>query len=159
MLGRGRAVEVGNATMSINTANCCFWLLSSLLPTPNSSDASHQVIKSTSVFGPAPCTAHPHSRPGAEGSNINVAWPAAGGAKYDLDVLAAMQALVLPAVSAHRPNIIFIAAGYDAARGDSMGGCMLSPPIYGILTNMLVAICSQIVVVLEGGYEPQLTAE
>ena len=47
---------------------------------------------------------------------------------------------------------MFISAGFDSARGDPIGGFRISPDCYHYLTTKLMAICSKLLVVLEGGY-------
>lgn len=63
----------------------------------------------------------------------------------------------LPALRAHRPEMIFISAGFDAHREDDMGGMGLVEADYGWITQQIMAIareCAQgrIVSCLEGGY-------
>jgi len=64
----------------------------------------------------------------------------------------------LPALRAFRPQILFIAAGFDAHALDDMASLRLSEADYGWITGELAAIAAEcasgrIVSMLEGGYE------
>lgn len=63
----------------------------------------------------------------------------------------------LPALHAHRPEIIFISAGFDAHREDELASMGLIEADYAWITGQLLAVASQhaqgrIVSCLEGGY-------
>lgn len=63
----------------------------------------------------------------------------------------------LPALHAHRPEMIFISAGFDAHREDEMAQMELDEADYAWMTQHIMAIASQyaqgrIVSCLEGGY-------
>ncbi len=63
----------------------------------------------------------------------------------------------LPALHAHRPQMIFISAGFDAHREDDIGGMALVEADYAWITQQIVAVAKQhaqgrIVSCLEGGY-------
>lgn len=51
-----------------------------------------------------------------------------------------------------KPNIIIISCGFDAAKGDTLGECDLSPEFYGEMTDELKKISEKLLFVLEGGY-------
>jgi histone deacetylase 6 len=55
------------------------------------------------------------------------------------------------------PDLIIVSAGFDAAEGDPLGGCHLSPACYGHLTALLQPI-APLVLLLEGGYNLAVTA-
>ena len=64
----------------------------------------------------------------------------------------------LPALHAHRPQMIFISAGFDGHRDDDMGGIGLVEADYAWITRQVMAVAKQyaqgrIVSCLEGGYE------
>lgn len=43
-----------------------------------------------------------------------------------------------------------VSAGFDAAAGDTLGGCFVTPPCYGHLTHMLMSLADgKVVVCLE----------
>jgi len=88
---------------------------------------------------------------GKNGTNVNVGWREKG--LGDADYLAAFDLVIEPVVRSFAPDLIIIAAGYDAAEGDPLGGMMLSPNGYEHMTTRLCAIGSgRVVVALEGGY-------
>ena len=63
----------------------------------------------------------------------------------------------LPALHAHRPQMIFISAGFDAHREDDIGGMALVEADYAWITQQIVAVAKvhaqgRIVSCLEGGY-------
>jgi acetoin utilization deacetylase AcuC-like enzyme len=63
----------------------------------------------------------------------------------------------LPALHAHRPQMIFISAGFDAHREDDLGGMALVEADYAWITRQLVEVArrhagGRIVSCLEGGY-------
>jgi acetoin utilization deacetylase AcuC-like enzyme len=71
---------------------------------------------------------------------------------------AAMTEVCLPALDAHRPEIIFISAGFDAHRDDPLANLQLTEADYAWVTRELVAIAERhaggrIVSTLEGGYD------
>ena len=44
-----------------------------------------------------------------------------------------------PVLRAYAPDLIIISAGFDAVEGDPLGGCLLSPEVYGHMTRRLMA--------------------
>jgi len=89
-----------------------------------------------------------------EGFNINLPLPpGCGGAAY----LRAMDELVLPALQAFRPDIIFIACGYDAGYFDPMGHMLLGSQHFRQMTQQVKdaadRLCGgRLVLTHEGGY-------
>ncbi len=59
-----------------------------------------------------------------------------------------------PVLNTFQPDLVIVAAGFDAARGDPLGGCNLSPAGYAAMTRFLVTRYAQgkVVLCLEGGY-------
>ncbi|GJV50831.1 histone deacetylase 5 [Tanacetum coccineum] len=93
------------------------------------------------------------------GYNINVPWENGyfGDAGYvecgDADYVAAWDHILIPVAKAFKPDIILISAGFDAAIGDPLGGCRITPNGYGILLKKLMEFSSgKIIMALEGGY-------
>nr|KAF6435552.1 histone deacetylase 6 [Rousettus aegyptiacus] len=85
------------------------------------------------------------------GFTVNVAWngPRMGDAEY----LAAWHRVVLPIAYEFNPELVLVSAGFDAARGDPLGGCQVSPEGYAHLTHLLMGLASgRIILILEGGY-------
>jgi len=92
---------------------------------------------------------------GAHGQVINVPLPpgASGGV-----FRAGMLGRVLPAVEAHRPEMIFVSAGFDAHARDPLANLNLVEADFAWATAQLCALadkhCSgRIVSTLEGGYD------
>ncbi|KAF8103663.1 hypothetical protein N665_0186s0031 [Sinapis alba] len=88
---------------------------------------------------------------GAEGYCVNVPWSCGGVG--DKDYIYAFQHVVLPIASAFSPDFVIVSAGFDAARGDPLGCCDVTPAGYSRMTQMLGDICGgKMLVILEGGY-------
>ncbi|KAL4360830.1 hypothetical protein GQ457_04G015860 [Hibiscus cannabinus] len=88
--------------------------------------------------------------PGA-GYNINVPWE--NGRCGDADYLAVWDHILVPVAKEFNPDIILISAGFDAAVGDPLGGCRVTPYGYSVLLNKLMDFAQgRIVLALEGGY-------
>lgn len=85
------------------------------------------------------------------GFNVNIPWNKKGMA--DSEYMLAFQALVLPIAYDFDPELVLVSAGFDAAVGDQLGGCKVSPEAYGYFTHWLSALANgKIVLCLEGGY-------
>ncbi|XP_032330740.1 histone deacetylase 6 isoform X3 [Camelus ferus] len=85
------------------------------------------------------------------GFTVNVAWN--GSRMGDTDYLAAWHRLVLPIAYEFNPELVLVSAGFDAARGDPLGGCQVSPEGYAHLTHLLMGLANgRIILILEGGY-------
>ncbi|CAH2354987.1 histone deacetylase Hda1p [[Candida] railenensis] len=86
-----------------------------------------------------------------EGTSVNIPWSTGG--MHDGDYYYAFNKVVIPIVSEFDPDLVIVSAGFDAADGDIIGGCHVSPAGYGQMTHMLKAIeRGKMCVVLEGGY-------
>lgn len=85
------------------------------------------------------------------GYNINVPWE--NGRCGDADYLAVWDHVLIPVAKEFDPDMIIISAGFDAAIGDPLGGCCVSPYGYSIMLNKLMGFAGgKIVMALEGGY-------
>ncbi|KKY28398.1 putative histone deacetylase [Phaeomoniella chlamydospora] len=85
------------------------------------------------------------------GKNINIPWPTKG--MGDGDYMFAFQQIVMPIAMEFSPDLVIIAAGFDAAAGDELGGCFVSPTCYAHMTHMLMTLAEgKVCVCLEGGY-------
>ena len=52
-----------------------------------------------------------------------------------------------------------MAAGFDAARGDELGGCDVTPEGYGQMTHLLTSLAGgKVAILLEGGYNLHSTS-
>ncbi|KZF20599.1 Arginase/deacetylase [Xylona heveae TC161] len=81
------------------------------------------------------------------GKNVNIPWPSQG--MGDGDYMYAFQNIVMPIGYEFDPDLVIIAAGFDAAAGDTLGGCFVTPPCYGHMTRMLMSLAKG---KLAGGY-------
>lgn len=90
-------------------------------------------------------------RAAGTGFTVNVAWN--GPHMGDTDYLSAWHRLVLPIAYEFNPELVLVSAGFDAAQGDPLGGCNVSPEGYAHLTHLLMGLASgRIILILEGGY-------
>ena len=85
---------------------------------------------------------------------VNV--PLAGGAGSE-EFRAAVKEHWLPALERHRPQLIFVSAGFDAHRDDPLAGLQLADADFAWVTRELVGVAAKhskgrIVSTLEGGY-------
>jgi histone deacetylase 6 len=88
------------------------------------------------------------------GLNVNIGWHEQG--MGDGEYMAAFQKIVMPIAKEFNPDLVVISAGFDAAAGDELGGCFVSPPCYAHMTHMLMSLADgKVVVCLEGGYNLQ----
>ncbi|KAL2935753.1 Histone deacetylase 15 [Bienertia sinuspersici] len=88
---------------------------------------------------------------GAEGYCVNIPW--SRGGVGDNSYIFAFQHVVLPIAQEFAPDFIIISAGFDAAIGDPLGGCNVSPAGYASMTHMLNTLAGgKLLVILEGGY-------
>ncbi|ETS79135.1 hypothetical protein PFICI_08988 [Pestalotiopsis fici W106-1] len=86
-----------------------------------------------------------------EGKNINIGWDNQG--MGDGEYLAAFQKIVMPVAQEFCPDLVIISAGFDAAKGDELGGCFVTPGCYAHMTHMLMSLAGgKVAVCLEGGY-------
>lgn len=86
-----------------------------------------------------------------KGLNVNIPWPVGGVG--DADYIYAFRKVVMPICNEFQPDLVIISSGFDAADGDVIGGCHVSPAGYGQMTHMLKSLAKgNLCVVLEGGY-------
>ncbi|XP_059483409.1 histone deacetylase 6 isoform X2 [Neocloeon triangulifer] len=86
-----------------------------------------------------------------EGYCVNVPWNKKG--MGDAEYLAAFLQVVLPISYQFNPQLVLISAGFDAAIDDPLGGCKVSPEMYGLMTRWLQGLAGgKVVMALEGGY-------
>ncbi|KAL0573198.1 Histone deacetylase hda1 [Marasmius crinis-equi] len=85
------------------------------------------------------------------GYSVNIPWSDKG--MGDADYIHAFQKIVMPIAMEFAPELVIISAGFDAARGDELGECSVSPAGYAHMTHMLAGLAGgRLVVALEGGY-------
>ncbi len=88
------------------------------------------------------------------GNIVNAPLPAGS---TGADFRAAMQSEVLPALSAFKPDFVFISAGFDAHAADPLAGLRLDDDDFAWATEEIAAIAAEccagrLVSTLEGGY-------
>lgn len=82
---------------------------------------------------------------------MNIGW--INGGMGDAEYLAAFYSVIMPIAIAFDPEFVIISAGFDAAKGDPLGGCNVTPSGYAHMTSMLKGLAKgRVLVVLEGGY-------
>ncbi|XP_058833510.1 histone deacetylase 6 isoform X2 [Topomyia yanbarensis] len=102
---------------------------------PKSKDANFDVVGSGS----------------GEGFNVNVPWNKKG--MGDQEYAAVFQQIILPIAYEFDPELVLVSAGFDAAVGDPLGGCKVTPEGYGYFTHWLSSLANgRVIVCLEGGY-------
>jgi acetoin utilization deacetylase AcuC-like enzyme len=123
-------------------------------------DDSGILFASTHQMPLYPGTGDP-SETGAHGNVVNVALPpGADGAAFRR----AIERHVLPAVDAHRPEMIVISAGFDAHRADPLASLALAEADFAWVTDAICRLAAshaggRVVSTLEGGYDlPALAA-
>jgi len=89
------------------------------------------------------------------GATLNVPLPAGTG---DEEYAAAFAERILPALAAFRPDVLLLSAGFDAWRGDPLGGMAVSEEGFASWGRQLGALADQVaqgrlLAVLEGGYD------
>ena len=88
------------------------------------------------------------------GKNVNIPWPTKN--MGDAEYLFAFQHVIMPIATDFDPDLVIIAAGFDAAEGDQLGGCHVTPACYAHMTHMLMSLAKgKLLVCLEGGYNLQ----
>lgn len=88
--------------------------------------------------------------PGA-GYTINVPWQ--GDGCGDADYNAVWDEILMPVARKFDPNLVMVSAGFDAAVGDPLGGCYVTPRGYGVMLKKLMELADgRLVIALEGGY-------
>ncbi|PKI85773.1 Hda1p [Malassezia vespertilionis] len=89
--------------------------------------------------------------PGALGTSLNIPWPCKG--MGDADYMCAFQKCIMPVAYEYAPDLVIVSAGFDAALGDQLGECCVTPAGYAHMTHQLAALANgRMVVALEGGY-------
>ncbi|KAK7075367.1 Histone deacetylase 6 [Halocaridina rubra] len=86
-----------------------------------------------------------------QGFNVNIPWNKSG--MGDAEYMSAMLQVVLPIAYQYNPELVLVSAGFDAARGDPLGGCRVTPECFGHMTHLLTTLArSRVILALEGGY-------
>ncbi|MBN3319402.1 HDAC6 deacetylase, partial [Atractosteus spatula] len=87
------------------------------------------------------------------GHNVNIPWSGGGAKMGDPEYLAAFHWVVMPIARQFCPELVLVSAGFDAARGDPLGGYQVTPECYAHITHLLMSLAGgRVLVILEGGY-------
>ena len=94
------------------------------------------------------------------GTTINIGWNTNEHSKPgDSEYLAAWRDVLMPVAREFDPDLVIVAAGFDAAEGDPLGECHVTPECFGVLTRDLMTLANgKVVLALEGGYSLSATA-
>lgn len=88
------------------------------------------------------------------GMNVNIPWQTGG--MGDGDYMYAFQRVIMPIALEFNPDFVIVSAGFDAAAGDTLGGCFVTPAGFAHMTHMLMCLADgKVAVCLEGGYNLQ----
>ncbi|GAB6022029.1 Histone deacetylase 6 [Chamberlinius hualienensis] len=86
------------------------------------------------------------------GYNVNIPWNSHGLGNGDY--VSAFHQLILPIAYQYQPEVVFISAGFDAAKGDPIGQCQVTAECYAHMTQMLSGLANgKLILALEGGYD------
>jgi acetoin utilization deacetylase AcuC-like enzyme len=93
-------------------------------------------------------------RGAGEGSNINIPLPHGSGAGAYIE---AFERVVVPALRAHRPELILVASGFDASMLDPQARMLMHSDGYRRLTELLMEVAAEVcdgrlALLHEGGY-------
>ena len=119
---------------------------------PNVLYISLHVYQDAKFYPNSPRGNHLHVGVGeGEGKNVNIPWPQ--HFMGDGDYLHAFQQVVMPIAQEFNPDLVIIAAGFDAAEGDNLGLCHVTPTGFAHMTHMLMSLAGgKVAACLEGGY-------
>lgn len=101
-----------------------------------------------------PGTGHPGTY--CDGRILNIGFNGGKGDDYYDD---AMELEVVPFARSFDPKLIIVCAGFDAAAGDPIGGCFVTPRGYASIMRHIQSITRNIAMILEGGYNLQAIGE
>lgn len=68
----------------------------------------------------------------------------------DDEFLESFQRLFIPIAREFDPDLIIVSAGFDAAQGDPLGNCCVTPKGFAQLTTLLKQVSPKLVLALEG---------
>jgi hypothetical protein len=120
----------------------------------------HRASSATQWFYPDTGRAEETGSGCGVGTNANIALEQGGMGNKEYAV--AFCELVLPAMEDFQPDLILIACGADAAKGDLLGDCGLTSDMYYVLTKSVMEAAGfdiPLIAVLEGGYNLQVLAD
>ncbi len=106
-------------------------------------------------FYPGTGAADERGRGAGEGATLNV--PLRAGTD-DIGYRDALEIEIIPALRAFRPEVLLLSAGFDAWRGDPLGGMRVSREGFALWGRLLGELADEacggrVLAVLEGGYD------
>lgn len=113
-----------------------------------------------SFFYPGTGTADRQGAGAGQGFTVNIPLEGDWGPVGDATYRVAFERVVMPVLQAFQPDLVLVSAGFDAAKGDPLGGFSLSPGLFGHMTRRLAGLApaGRLVLALEGGYNVGVTA-
>ncbi|KAJ6396423.1 hypothetical protein OIU77_021456 [Salix suchowensis] len=73
--------------------------------------------------------------------------------RHEFDYLAVWDHILIPVAKKFDPDMIIVSAGFDAADGDPLGGCCVTPYGYSVMLKKLMDFAQgKIMLAFEGGY-------
>ncbi|KIY67734.1 Arginase/deacetylase [Cylindrobasidium torrendii FP15055 ss-10] len=90
------------------------------------------------------------------GFSVNIPWDWDEEGKTDYDYIYAFRKIVMPIAVEFDPELVIISSGFDAAEGDPLGECHVTPAGYAHMTYMLCALAGGHVA---GGYDLEAIAK
>ena len=93
--------------------------------------------------------------PNAQGATVNVGLPSGSG---DAEYLAAFDHVFVPAITAFKPDLVLVSAGFDAFEHDPLAGMRVTFAGFAAMARRLRGVADKvangrIIAVLEGGYD------
>ena len=89
--------------------------------------------------GTSDASARAVGRGAGAGLSVNVGWNTRGfGRPGDAEYAAVWDEILMPIATHFDPELVIVAAGFDAAEGDPLGGCHVTPAGYARLTEQLL---------------------
>lgn len=86
-----------------------------------------------------------------KGYTVNIPWNKAP--MGDVEYITAFQRIIMPIAYEFNPELVIVAAGFDAAINDPIGHYNVTPEAYGYFTQWLSTLANgRIILCLEGGY-------
>ena len=80
-----------------------------------------------------------------QGYNVNVPWPKAGAG--DEEYKTVMDELFRPIAAEFKPDLVLVSAGFDAAQGDPLGACKVTPMCMYACMNVSMYVCMYVCMV------------
>lgn len=71
----------------------------------------------------------------------------------DAEYLSAFHRVILPIAYEYEPELVIISAGFDACKGDPLGGYQVTPEAFGHFVQLIKPLAAgKVIIALEGGY-------